>query len=247
MSDASIDNHIAGRRRWWPALDPKLTALLVIDMQEYQVHKDWPSYEFRERFSPGLRDYLVQQVAQVVEPNVARLVAAAREVGAPVVFTKFSSHDKRGRDLPRHIRQLNALAIQAIGQPIFPHQDDPASAILPSLTLEEGDIVITKTTSGAFTSTDLERLLKNMGIEQLVVCGVLTNACVESSARAGADLGFQVTVVDDACAAWSESAHVASLRSFEMCFGVVAKTDAVIRQLQSRARTPDLAAVSPRP
>jgi nicotinamidase-related amidase len=234
MSDASIDRLIANRRSWWPALDPKVAAVLVIDMQEYQVREDWPLHRFRNKLNPGLRDYFLQRVAEVVEPNIVRVVAAARDAGVPVVFTKFSSHDAQGRDLPRHFRQYNAIATKAMGAPIFPHQGDPASAIVPSLAPRQGDIVITKTTSGVFTGTELERLLKNMNLEQLIVCGVLTNACVESSARAGSDLGFYVTIVDDACAAWSESAHAASLRSFEMCFGAVATTDAVIRQLNPK-------------
>jgi nicotinamidase-related amidase len=229
MSDELIDRHIAAKQKWWPALDPQRTAVLVVDMQECQVRKESPY--FSDGFTPGLREYLFRQVAEVAEPNVIRLVAAAHEARAPVVFTKFSSHDKQGRDLPRHLRFVNERAAEATGRPKFPYQGDPASGILSSLAPEERDIVLVKTTTGVFTSTDLERILKNMGVDHLFICGVLTNACVESSARAAADLGFFVTVVDDACAAWSESAHVASLRAIAMCFGVVAKTESVIKLL----------------
>ena len=232
MSDERIDQHIVFRRSWWPALDPRRAAVLVVDMQEYQVRPEWPYHQFRNKFSPGLRDYFMQRVAEVAEPNIVRIVRAAREAEVPVVLTKFCSHDNQGRDLPRHIRYLNDVAAEVMGKPAFPSQDDPAAAMVPSLTPGEGDIVITKTTCSVFTSSDLERALKNMGVEHLVICGVLTNACVESSARAGADLGFYVSVVDDACAAWSESAHAASLRAFEMCFGAVTKTDSVVGQLQ---------------
>lgn len=233
MSDEHIDRQITLRRSQSRPIDPNCAALLIIDMQEYQVRKTWTCYQLGTAANPGLLDYFMERVETIVEPNIVRLVAAARKVEMPLVFTKLSSHDKQGRDFAPQIQWLNKAAVKAVGKPVFPHLDDPASAIVPALSPRDGDIVITKTTSGVFTGTELERLLKNMGQRQLVVCGVVTNMCVEGSARAGSELGFDVTVVDDACAAWSESVHVASLRSFEMIFGAVTKTDALIDQLLS--------------
>lgn len=74
MSDASIDHHIATKRSWSPRLDPARCALLVVDMQVGQVREDSAFHAFRSRLSPGLRDYFAARVAQVVEPNIVRLV-----------------------------------------------------------------------------------------------------------------------------------------------------------------------------
>jgi nicotinamidase-related amidase len=65
-----------------------------------------------------------------------------------------------------------------------------------------------------FTSTKPGFILNNMGIEQLLVTGVVTNVCVEGAARSADDLGFDVFLIDDACAALSPTMHAHSLRSF---------------------------------
>jgi nicotinamidase-related amidase len=238
MSDVLIDLNNAAMRAHRSAIDPGRAGLLVIDMQEYQVRKPWPCYQLMNGRVPGLLDYFHHQVEHIAEPNIVRLVHAARAAGVPIVFTKLASHQKDGRDLGGKIRGANELARHLIGKPFFPHQDDPAAAIIPSLAPQDADIVLTKTTSGAFSGTELDRLLKNMGVSQLILCGVVTNMCVESSARVGADLGFDVTVVSDACAAWSESVHVASLRSIEMVLCAVQKSDDVIDQLTKSAGEP---------
>lgn len=221
MSDELIEKLVEILRKTRPVLNPGKAALLVVDMQECQVRRDGAPYKMMTAVAPGLLDYFMQRVADVAEPNIVRIVGAARDCGMPIVFTKLASYDKDGRDLPRQIRVWNDRAKEAWGSAPVPHKDDPAARVVGSLEPREDEMVIVKTTSGVFTATQLEHLLKNMGVEQLVVCGVLTNMCVEGSARAGAELGFDVFVVDDACAAWSDSVHRASLRSFEMVFGTV--------------------------
>ena len=71
-----------------------------------------------------------------------------------------------------------------------------------------------------------------MDIEQLFVVGVVTNMCVEGAARTASEYGFDVFVIDDACAAWSPETHKNTLRSFEMLFGYVMTTDDVIKKIK---------------
>jgi nicotinamidase-related amidase len=118
------------------------------------------------------------------------------------------------------------------GEALFPDVDHPGSEIVAPLAPREEDLVVVKNTSGVFTATNLELLLQNMGIEQLVVCGVVTNMCVEGAARTGAELGFDVFLVSDACAAWSQEIHDATLRSFELLFGHVVPTDRLIEEIE---------------
>jgi len=91
---------------------------------------------------------------------------------------------------------------------------------------------ITKNTSCVFTTTNLELFLKNMGIEQLFVVGVVTNICMEGSAMAASELGFDEFIIEDACAAWSPEIHKNTLVSFEMMFGSVITTDEVIEKVK---------------
>ena len=80
-------------------------------------------------------------------------------------------------------------------------------------------------------STMLDQTLRNMGVESLIVSGVTTDVCVETTARDAADRGFQVIIVEDACTAFSEDLHRAALQAFSLAFGRVRKTQEVVRLL----------------
>jgi len=95
-------------------------------------------------------------------------------------------------------------------------------------------VVFIKTTSGSFASTDLDHQLRNLGVQTVIVVGVVTNFCVETTARDASYLGFQVFVIDDACAAWTPSLHEASLRILELRYGKVLKADEILKQLKRK-------------
>jgi nicotinamidase-related amidase len=84
-------------------------------------------------------------------------------------------------------------------------------SLSPQRTQGRGDIVLSKTACSAFATTNLDRLLRNLFVEQLVMCGQLTDQCVESAVRDAADLGYLVTVAEDACAAHSRDEHAKGL------------------------------------
>lgn len=235
MSEELIDKHLEFRRSIVPPIVPDKAALLIIDMQEYQVRKDWAVYKSMNTVTPGVLDYYVDRVVEVAEPNIIRLAEVFRQNNLKIVYTMYSSFNKDGSDLPRQTRTLNERVKNALGEAIFPPIDHPGSKIIDSLKPREEDLVIIKNTSGVFAATNLEFLLKNMGIEQLIVVGVVTNMCVEGAARTGSELGFDVFLVDDACAAWSPQVHTHSLRSFEMIFGSVLDTGRVIERIKGSA------------
>jgi nicotinamidase-related amidase len=110
------------------------------------------------------------------EENVERLVGAWRERGLPVVVVR---HDSVHPDSPLH-------------------PDHPGNALMP-LADVEADLFVTKSVNSAFYGTpDLEAWLRGRGIERIVVCGIQTNMCVETTSRMGGNLGFDVTVPLDA-------------------------------------------------
>lgn len=111
------------------------------------------------------------------EENVSRLLAAWTERGLPVVVVR---HDS-GED----------------GSPL--HTTHPGNALIASVAAVSADLFVTKTVNSAFYGTpDLEQWLRAEGIEQIVVCGIQTNMCVETTARMGGNLGFEVVVPLDA-------------------------------------------------
>lgn len=228
MNEDLIKRFIEVRETLTPPVEIEKTALVIIDMQEYQVRKDWPCYRIADAAAPGILDYFVKQTAEVVEPNIKRLIDVFRDNDMKIIYTMFSSWNKDGSDLTRQLKVLNKAGQTNHGGAMFPHAEHPSSRIVESLKPGEEDIILIKNTSCAFTSTNFEQRLRNMGMERLFVVGVVTNMCVEGTARIANELGFDVTIVDDACAAWTSEIHKRALESFQLFFGNVMSTDQVI-------------------
>ena len=232
MAKDLIEQWLEVMRAGTPEIKPHKSALLIIDMQKYQVRKDWSLYKLMNESVPGILDYFVDQVSKVVEPNIKKLIDLFRENKMKIIYAMFSSFNKDGSDLTRKIRGFNEIAKQQYGDVLFPHKDHAGSQIVNSLKPENEEMVVIKNTSGVFTATNLELFLQNMGVEQLFVVGVVTNICVECSARTASELGFDVFVIEDACAAWSPEIHKNTIVSFEMMFGSVITTEESIKKIK---------------
>src|ERR1700685_321666 len=159
-------------------LDPKKTALVLIDLQNAIVG-----------MNPG-----PHTAAQVVQ-NSKKLADAFRVHGAPVVYVRVDLNDfiKLPVDQPHNLGDKPLPAA--------------ASEIAPSAGFQPGDILITKRHWGAFAGTDLEQQLKNRGVDTVVLTGISSNAGVESTARQGTGLGFAFVLVEDACSAQDAAQH----------------------------------------
>lgn len=221
----------------FPGFDFPMTAhaaLLVIDMQPCGVGAEIGLIQAIERTAPGYTRYLADRIQQVVVPNLQRLGAAFRGRGLPVYFTAFASRAGDGSDITTStIRYRDAQRRAATGSSVVLPRSHPATDIIAELGPASGDTVLTKTSMDAFVSTHLGDELDRLGARTLVIGGVLTDACVESSARHAAERGFQVFVAEDACAAWEEAFHTASLASLSRYFARVASTNQIIRELES--------------
>jgi nicotinamidase-related amidase len=176
------------------------TALLLVDMQRAWLepgrnpsHPDW-----------GPEHYFYREVARRVIPNQQRLLQAARRAGIEVLHTIVRSLTRDGRD-----RSLDHKLT-----PIHLAPDDPDALPVPELAPGPDEILLPKTSSGVFNSTPLNYLLRNLGIKQLIIAGVLTDQCVDMAVRDGADLGYLVTCVGDACAAPTPERHANALQAF---------------------------------
>jgi nicotinamidase-related amidase len=216
-------------------IDPRKTALLVIDMQRYFVSPHYPFMQTFEKLVPGVTAGYCERVNSLVIPNINRLQSCFRSLQLAIIYTAIGSCLPDGRDLNRMWKDLDRLSLSLVGRRMFPAVDAPSWQIDDSVAPAPGEIVLNKTSSGTFNSTMLDQTLRNMGVESLIVCGVTTDVCVETTARDAADRGFQVIIAEDACTALSADLHQAALQAFGLAFGRVRKTEDVIKLLSSGA------------
>lgn len=205
-------------------LDPRSTALLVIDMQYASACRSTGLGAHLERTGRAEQGaYRFDRIEGVVLPAIRKLLDDFRARGLPVVYVTVGSARDDYADMPRNLAVLARTFDNRVGEPVH--------AILAEIMPLEGDIVVNKTTTGAFQSTDLERRLRALGVTDLAICGVSTDQCVESTARVAADLGFNCVIVDDGCASASPARHEATLRAFGRVLGRTASSGQVIAEL----------------
>ena len=184
-------------------VDPSRTALLVIDVQNYCCHPDGAEFDgLDETAKRETYGYYFDRLDTVVYPNTRRLQEAVRAGGGEVTFTVVESLTQDGRD-----RGLD-YKITGINVPKGSWDAQVIDAIAPV-----GDeIVIPKTASSVFNATNIEYVLRNLGVEYLIICGTVTDQCVDTAVRDACDKGFLVTLVGDCCATYSQERHDASMR-----------------------------------
>lgn len=177
------------------------TALLVIDLQVCYVPDATPPHATPadlaewKRWSP-FRD----RMKETVLPNTRRLIERFRSAQRDVIYARIACLTKDGRD--RSFSQAR-LGFNNLLLPLRA----PESQILPEVAPLPHEIVLVKTTDSAVTGTNLRLLLSNLGVRNVVVCGIFTDQCVASTVRSLADESFNVIVVDDACAAATDELH----------------------------------------
>ena len=181
------------------------TAVLFIDVQNYAAHPE--GGEFRDLIAAerAKYDYYLDRLEQIALPNMQRLQAACRTAGIEVMYAVIENLTADGRD-----RSLD-YKISGINVAKGSWDAQVCDAIKPG----EDEIVLRKNSSSAFISTNIDYLLRSLGKRQLILCGVVTDQCVESAVRDACDLGYLVTLVPDACATYTAERHDSSLRAIK--------------------------------
>lgn len=206
-------------------------ALLVIDMQYHDASPDHGFPLALERLSPGSMRYYNKRLEEVVIPATQRLITCFRSTGRPIIYLTLGSDFLDYRDLaPRFAAWLRAFERDSDIEGIF-WAGNPDAAIRAELAPVPGDTVIRKRTFSGFNTSDLGEILRYQAIDSLVITGVTTNACVESTARDAADLGYGCILAEDAMADYDQDAHDATLRSFHFNFGRVASADDICQAI----------------
>jgi ureidoacrylate peracid hydrolase len=186
------------------AIDIQRSALLFIDVQNYNARPDGGEYK-KEGFTPKEAevkyDYFFKHLKKVVIPNMQRLQKVCRQKGIEILYTVIESLTKNGRD-----RSLD-YKISGFNVP----KGSWNAHVLDEIKPLGDEILFPKTSSSVFISTNIHYILGNLGVDFLIISGLLTDQCISSAVRDACDLGYLVTLVTDACATHTQKRHETSL------------------------------------
>lgn len=216
-------------------LDPTSTALVVIDLQYGSASRHAGiGRRMQEEGRAEVGAERFDRIEQLVVPNTLRLLEAFRRSGGFIVYLTINSLRHDFRDIPRNRRNL-AIWRHA-GQGMTDRNVPPREhAILDEIAPQGDDLVLNKTTIGGFSSSNLHSVLRSAGIATMIVCGVSTNSCIESTVRGAADRGFRVVLAEDACGAAAQAFHDAAVVTLDGQFSAVAATIDLVEALRSGA------------
>lgn len=182
------------------------SALLFIDVQNFSARREGAEFAHLSdaEFDHSYGWFFEQLNARVI-PNMQRLQAGCRAAGIEVLYTTIESLTKDGRD-----RSLD-YKITGFNVPKGSWDGKVIDEIAPG----EDEIVFPKSSSSVFVSTHIDYVLRNLGVRQVVMSGLVTDQCVESAIRDACDLGYLVTEVTDACLTYSQERHDHSLSTIK--------------------------------
>jgi nicotinamidase-related amidase len=193
-------------------LKPDETALLVIDVQNTYLERpdraalsgaELEAYDAWTPFHDRMRGQVI--------PRTARLLADCRKAGIECLFARIATQslDGRERSLSQKMPGWNNLLLPKDGAP---------SQLVAELQPAGDEICVLKTTDSALTGTNLRLILHNIGIRNVICCGIFTDQCVSSTVRSLADESFNVIVLEDCCAAGAEELHHKELEIINMIY-----------------------------
>ena len=205
-----------GRVHWFDRLDPQKTALVSIDMQNTFCAPGGPAEV------PGSR---------AIVPNINRLSAELRKLKSPIIWVLHANTHHHGRsDWQLFFDNVVSAEVRArTMESLAPGRQQ----VYTGLETAPEDLVVIKNRYSALVpgSSTLERVLRNLGVDTILIAGTKTNVCCESTARDAMMLDFKVVLVSDCCAALSDDEHRATLETHIQQFGDVATAEEVLRLL----------------
>jgi ureidoacrylate peracid hydrolase len=211
-----------GRIDWFDRLEPARTALVVIDMQTAFC-------------APGAPAEVPQ--ARAIVPAINTLARSLRKLGCPVIWVLHANTSRAGRSdwalFFNHVvgdeMRERTMAALAPGQ----------QTIWAELEVSPDDHTVIKNRYSALIagSSQLERLLRSLDIDTVLIAGTKTNVCCESTARDAMMLDFKTVMLSDCCAALSDDEHRAALENIFQQFGDVSTADEALRKLTAPSNT----------
>jgi nicotinamidase-related amidase len=206
------------------------TALLCIDMQYLDAAEGYGLFKDHQN-SPIPLDqmrYYFDRLTDTVFPNVHNLQNCFRAHSLEVIHVRIQSLTRDGRDRGKGHKRLELHAAPGSGSACFVEEVAPVG----------DEIIINKTASGVFSSTNLHYVLNNLGISSLFIVGVYTNECVETTVRDACDLGYLVTLVTDGCATVTPELHEASIKTLQNRYARIVSTSEAIEDIERELPDP---------
>jgi nicotinamidase-related amidase len=200
------------------------TALLCIDIQYLDAAPGFGVFADVEASGVPVeaQQYYFNRLEETVLPNVRRLQDAFRARDLEVIHTRIQSLTMDGRDRSTGHKRLGLHAAPGSKEAEFLDEVAPL----------ENEIVINKTASGVFNATNIEYILRNMGINGLFVVGVYSNECVSTAIRDACDLGFHVTLISDGCATVTPELQKATITTMKDRYARVLTTEEAVQEIQ---------------
>lgn len=203
------------------SLDAARTAVVIVDMINHQCV---PGQGMLAAWEASGVDtsYIVERVRDVTIPATQRLVTGARVAGTKIVFLRVGAYDASYADLTPAFRGI---------APWEPRADLWGSQVIDEIDVCPGDISLIKTGSGGFYTSALDSHLRNMGIENVLYAGVITNGCVLLTAAGGMDRGYRGYLVADATATVTESLQLTTEHLIDGFIATVVDSHTVVEAL----------------
>jgi len=199
-------------------------ALMVIDLQYLDAAEGYGVFADAQRSGVPVeaQEYYFKRLHHVVLPNVCRLQDTFRRLKLEVIHTRIQSLTRDGRD--------RSVGHQRLGLHAAPGSKE--AEFLSEVAPKGDEIIINKTASGVFNSTNIEYILRNLEIRGLYVCGVYTNECVSTTVRDACDRGFNTTLITDACATVTPELHNATISTVKDRYARVLYSDEVVKEVR---------------
>ena len=210
ISSIPIEGDISFREQ---KIDKNNTALLVIDLQKGEYNPEIISKKPHDK-------YMWDRINNIVLPNGKKIIDKCRQNKIEVIYTVIESYTKDGRD--------RGIDYKISG--IFCAKNSREAEVLDEIKPLDNEIIIPKTSSSVFNSTNIEYVLRNLSIQYLMIFGIVTDQCVETAVRDGCDKGFLITLIEDACATHTQERHDNSLKGVKG-YCRIRKTSEILEEL----------------
>jgi ureidoacrylate peracid hydrolase len=212
-----------GKLHAFDVLAGPATALLVVDLQNVFMLPPYPTEV---------------PLAREIVPNVNKLAAATRAVGGAVVWIQMTHTEEDKKTWSVFYEDVTKTAMRGDKLKGLV-RGSHGQALYETLDVKPDDLKVEKKRFSAFIqgSSDLDKLLKERGIDTVLVTGTVTNTCCESTARDAMMLNYKTIMISDANAAATDEEHNATLANMLRIFGDVMSTDEVIARLAPAAAT----------
>ncbi|MDH5656776.1 MAG: cysteine hydrolase [Spirochaetia bacterium] len=204
------------------AIQAKNTALLVIDVQYLDAAEGYGVFSDPDNPGKEEREYYFKSLKEIVLPNIQKLQKTFRDQKLEIIHIRIQSLTQDGRDRSLGHKKLDLLAVPGSKEAEF----------LEEVAPEGDEIVINKTASGVFNSSNLLFVLRNLGITGLFVTGVYTNECVSTTVRDGSDLGFSITLIEDACTTVTPDLHHNTISVLRDRYARIETADQAVKEIE---------------